>query len=81
MSGTKPGGSRVEGGSQDTLLSFVARERGTTEELFLQDLAKALNWPYVDLPKTEVPPETRKKISTKIAFQYPCCRSNSKRAS
>ncbi len=60
----------ADGGSQESLLAFVARERGTTEELFLQDLAKALNWAYIDLPKTEVPPEARKKISTKIAFQY-----------
>ena len=60
----------VEGGSPETLLGFVARERGTTEETFLQDLAKALNWPFVDIAKTEVPPEARKRISTKVAFQY-----------
>src|ERR1700677_4859985 len=60
----------VEGGSQDTLLAFIAREKGTTEEAFLQDLAKALGWPFVDLAKTEVSHEARKKISTKVAFQY-----------
>src|SRR5665213_2196982 len=60
----------VEGGSQETLLSFIARERGTTEEVFLKDLAKALNWPFIDLAKTEVSEEALKKISTKIAFQY-----------
>jgi type II secretion system protein E len=60
----------VEGGSQETLLGFVAREKGSSEEAFLQELAKALDWPYVDLTKTEVPLEARKKISTKIAFQY-----------
>ncbi|MGA2749101.1 MAG: ATPase, T2SS/T4P/T4SS family [Verrucomicrobiota bacterium] len=60
----------VEGGSQETLLGFVAREKGSSEEAFLQELAKALDWPYVDLTKTEVPLEARKRISTKIAFQY-----------
>ncbi|MGA2176931.1 MAG: ATPase, T2SS/T4P/T4SS family [Verrucomicrobiota bacterium] len=60
----------VEGGSQDSLLSFIARERGSTEEAFLQDLAKALGWPFVDVAKTDVPAEARKRISTKVAFQY-----------
>ena len=60
----------VEGGASDSLLSFIARERGVSEEAFLQDLAKVLGWPYIDLPKTEVPAEARKKISTKVAFQY-----------
>jgi type II secretion system protein E len=59
-----------EGGSQETLLSFIAREKGNTEDAFLQELAKALGWPYVELSKTEVSPEARKKISTKVAFQY-----------
>src|ERR1700689_2293081 len=60
----------VEGGSQETLLSFIAREKGNTEEAFLQELAKALGWPFIELSKTEVSPEARKKISTKGAFQY-----------
>jgi type II secretion system protein E len=60
----------VEGGSQETLLSFIAREKGNTEDAFLQELAKALGWPYIELSKTEVSPEARKKISTKVAFQY-----------
>src|SRR5580692_2349383 len=60
----------LEGGSQETLLSFIAREKGNTEDVFLQELAKALGWPYVELSKTEVSPEARKKISTKVAFQY-----------
>ena len=41
-----------------------------TEEAFLQALAKALDWPFIDLTKTDVSPEARKKISTKVAFQY-----------
>ncbi len=60
----------VESGSLDSFLTFVAREKGSTEEAFMQELAKALGWPFVDVAKTEVPPEARKRISTKIAFQY-----------
>ncbi len=60
----------VEAGSADTLLSFIAREKGLTEEAFLQELAKALGWPFVDVAKADVPPEARKRISTKVAFQY-----------
>jgi type II secretion system protein E len=60
----------AESGSQEPLLAFIAREKGCTEELFLQQLAAALGWPFIDLAKTEVSQEARKKISTKIAFQY-----------
>jgi type II secretion system protein E len=60
----------VEGGSQESLLAFIARERGNSEEVFLQELGKALGWPFIELPKTEVSAEARKKISTKVAFQY-----------
>jgi len=59
-----------EAGSTDSLMLFIARERGSSEEAFLQDLGKALGWPYIDLAKTEVSAEARKKISTKVAFQY-----------
>jgi type II secretion system protein E len=60
----------VEAGSPETLLSFIAHEKGVTEEIFLQDLAKALGWPFVDVAKMDVPAEARKRISTKVAFQY-----------
>jgi len=60
----------IESGSQETLLGFICRERGLTEEVFLQKLAQALNWPYLDLPKLKVPAEARNRISTKVAFQY-----------
>jgi type II secretion system protein E len=60
----------VESGSQDSLLSFICRERGVAEDVFLQQLAEALHWPYLDLPKFDVPPEVRQKIPTKVAFQY-----------
>src|ERR1051326_6609922 len=60
----------AENGSQETLLAFICRECGLTEEGFLQKLAQALNWPYLDLPKVTVPAEARNRISTKVAFQY-----------
>ncbi|MFZ0827932.1 MAG: ATPase, T2SS/T4P/T4SS family [Verrucomicrobiia bacterium] len=60
----------ANGGSTEPLLGFIARERGLTEDAFLQKLAQTLEWPFLDLPKHTIPPETRNKISTKIAFQY-----------
>ena len=57
-------------GSQDTLLEFVGREAGLSEEVFLQQLAVVLKWPFVDLKKVTVPTEAKNKISTKVAFQY-----------
>jgi type II secretion system protein E len=60
----------VESGSQETLVAFICRERGLAEDAFLQELAKALNWPYLDLPRLKVPAEARTRISTKVAFQY-----------
>jgi type II secretion system protein E len=60
----------VASGGTDTLLEFVCREAGVSEDVFLQQLAGVLNWPYVDLKKVTVPTEARNKISTKVAFQY-----------
>jgi type II secretion system protein E len=60
----------VESGSQESLLAFICRERGLAEDVFLQKLAQALNWPFLDLPKLKVPAEARNRISTKVAFQY-----------
>lgn len=60
----------VDGGSTEPLLTFVARERGVAEDIFIQRLAAALGWPYLDLPKLTVENEVRSKISTKIAFQH-----------
>ncbi len=57
-------------GSAESLLEFVFRESGVSEETFLQQLAAALNWPFLDLRKLNVPTEARNKISTKVAFQY-----------
>jgi len=69
----------VDSGSQESLLGFVCRERGLAEDVFLQQLAKSLNWPYLELPKLKVPAEVRNRISTKVAFQYsvlPVAQSN-----
>ena len=60
----------VEGGSQESLLAFICRERGLAEDVFLQQLAKALNWPFLELGKLKVASEARNKVSTKVAFQY-----------
>src|SRR5436309_2205671 len=60
----------VESGSQESLLAFICRERGLAEDVFLQQLAQALNWPFLDLPKLNVPAEARNRISTKVAFQH-----------
>ncbi len=60
----------ADSGGVETLLSFIARERGVAEDVFLQRLAATLGWPYLDLHKLTVPPEARNKISTKLAFQY-----------
>jgi type II secretion system protein E len=60
----------VENGSQESLLVFICRERGIAEDVFLQKLAQALNWPYLELPKLEIPALARTRISTKVAFQH-----------
>jgi type II secretion system protein E len=60
----------VENGSQEPLLAFFSREAGISEEVFLQRLAAALNWPCPELARLSVPQEIQKRISTKVAFQY-----------
>ncbi len=50
----------ADSGSQDSLLAFIARERGVAEDVFLQELAKALNWSFIDLPKTDVSQDARR---------------------
>ena len=57
-------------GSQESLLEFICRESGSSEEIFLQKLATALSWPFLDLKRVTIPTEARNKISTKVAFQY-----------
>lgn len=60
----------VENGSQESLLNFICRESGVAEDVFLQKMAQALNWPYLEMAKLEVPAPARNKISTKVAFQH-----------
>ena len=60
----------VDNGSQDSFLSFLARELGMAEDVFLQRLAAGLNWPFLELNKLSVETEARGRISTKVAFQY-----------
>jgi len=60
----------AENGSQEPLLTFICRERGLAEDVFLQKLAQALNWPFLEMAKVEVPAPARNKISTKVAFQH-----------
>src|SRR3989441_517571 len=60
----------VESGSQESLVGVIWRDGGLDEDVFLQQLARALNWPYLDLPKVAVPAEARNRISTKVAFQH-----------
>jgi type II secretion system protein E len=59
-----------ENGSQESLLAFIGRERGVPEDVFLQQLAQALKWPFLELAKLDVSPEARDKVPTKVAFQY-----------
>lgn len=54
----------------ESQVAFFARESGVSEEQFLQRLATALGWAYVELPRLSIAPEVRKKITTKVAFQY-----------
>lgn len=60
----------TESGSQESLLNFICRESGVAEDVFLQKMAQALNWPYLEMAKLEVPAPARNKISTKVAFQH-----------
>lgn len=59
-----------DAGSPEPFLTFIARERGVAEDVFMQRLATTLRWPHVDLGKLTIEDEVRNKLSTKIAFQY-----------
>src|ERR1051325_2962670 len=60
----------AESGSTESLLAFICRERGIAEDQFLQKLSQALNWPYLEMSRVDVPAAARSRISTKVAFQY-----------
>ena len=63
----------VENGSQDGLLTFVARENGLTEEALLQRLSTILGWPFVDLPHLSVPPRPARESPPKSPSSIWCC--------
>src|ERR1043166_439149 len=60
----------AENGSQESLLAFICRERGIAEDVFLKRLGQALNWPFLDIARLDIPAQARNKISTKVAFQH-----------
>src|SRR5690242_13788002 len=60
----------AQNGSPESLLGFVCRERGIAEDVFLQKLAQALNWPFLGMGRVDVPNQARSRISTKVAFQH-----------
>jgi type II secretion system protein E len=60
----------AESGSTETLLEFMAREKGVSDEAFLKHLAQVLGLEFVDLPRLTIPTEVRDRITTKVAFQY-----------
>src|SRR5438309_9158318 len=60
----------VTNGSQESLLEFVCRESGISEEAFLQQLGALLVWPILQLRKLTVPTDMRNKTSTNVDSQY-----------
>ena len=60
----------AENGSEEPLLVFFAREKGLTEDAFLERLAKAMDLRFVDLKDISPSVEARKRVTTKVAFQH-----------
>jgi len=60
----------VESGGTESRLALFARESGLSEELFLQRLSAAVGTQFVELAKLTISAEVRKRISTKVAFQF-----------
>lgn len=60
----------AESGSDESLLDFFRREKGLSEEIFKKKLAEALNLEFFTLTDLEGSNEARKRLSTKVAFQY-----------
>jgi general secretion pathway protein E/type IV pilus assembly protein PilB len=63
--------ARGDGNGSRAASPFSGSE--VSEELFLQQLAQILGWPFLDLPRLSVPNEVRQKISTKVAFNSSSC--------
>jgi len=52
------------------MLSFFAREKGVSEDEYLDKVARILNWERVDVLQADVSREASMKISPKVAFQF-----------
>ncbi len=59
-----------DNGNTETLLAFLGREAGFSEDQTLQKLCAEIGWPYLDLARMPPSPEALKRISTKVAFQF-----------
>ena len=49
----------TDAGATEPLLTFIARERGLGEEVFVQRLAKTLGWPDLEIAKLVIEDEVR----------------------
>jgi len=64
----------ADSGSTEPLLSFVARERGLAEDVFLQRLATTLGWPFLDLHTHTIRRRRGIKFPRRSRFNIPSCR-------
>lgn len=60
----------VDGGATDSMLSFFAREKGVSEDEYLDKVARILNWERVDILQVDISREASMKLSPKVAFQF-----------
>lgn len=60
----------ADSGSEESLLDFLRREKGLSEEQFKRKLAESMGLPFFGFKDLEGTTEARLKLSTKIAFQY-----------
>ena len=67
---TKEWRTAAENGSDEPLLGFFAREKGLTEEVFLERLAKAMSLRFVEPAELNPSNDARKRVTTKGAFQH-----------
>ena len=67
---TKEWRTAAENGSEEPLLGFFAREKGLTEETFLERLAEAMELRFVEPAELNPSNEARKRVTTKVAFQH-----------
>ena len=60
----------VDGGATDSMLSFFAREKGASEDEYLDKVARILGWERVDILQADISREASMKLSPKVAFQF-----------